>query len=273
MLDDASTQAQTLLGSHWNDSHADWDSIESLVKYVNQLRELTLKITGENLDDVADMRKQWARILTEDHELLKIGGTIWNQLRAFREILTKFREIRDKLVDLADINVEMVWGTELTIGMFNRFRSTLETWSGSLSQIRDWCAWQRVRAKALSLGLDDVVKEYEAGKLESEQLSRVFERSYTEWWLNAVIDSEPVLREFHSAEHKRKIDQFREIDDSYMQLTQQLVQARLGENIPNSAVGDFNNSELGVLRHESAKNAVTWQFENYSKGFPIYFHV
>jgi hypothetical protein len=44
---------------------------------------------------------------------------------------------------------------------------------------------------------------------------RAFETSYSRWWLNAVVDNEPVIRSFVAAEHEKRIGDFRALEAQY----------------------------------------------------------
>ena len=98
-----------------------------------------------------------------------------------------------------------------------------------------------------------LIENYESGALKSDRLRPVFERSYAQWWLGAVTDPEPVLSQFFSPEHERKIAQFREVDDRYMHLTRALIQARLGKKVPATSSSILPTSEMGVLKREVGK--------------------
>ena len=126
-------------------------------------------------------------------------------------------------------------------------------WSERAGQLREWCAWCRARGEAIRANLGPLVEAYERGQFQSEALGRVFERSYYQWWHTTVVSAEPLLAEFFSREHERKIRLFREVDERYIELTRELIAARLAEKIPASSTMDLPNSEVGILRREIAK--------------------
>ncbi len=118
--------------------------------------------------------------------------------------------------------------------------------------LRGWCAWRQARAQALALGLNPLVKAIEQGQIDVGQTRRAFETNYARWWLNAVVDREPVIRGFVSAEHEKRIRDFHELDERFTALTRDWLRARLCADLP-SHDNVSRNSEWGVLRHEISK--------------------
>jgi very-short-patch-repair endonuclease len=118
--------------------------------------------------------------------------------------------------------------------------------------LRSWCAWRQARDEALALGLGMLVQGIEQGQIGPGESRRTFETNYARWWLNAVVDHEPVIRGFVSAEHEQRIRDFRELDERFTALTRNWLRARLCADIP-SQDNVSRNSEWGLLRHEIGK--------------------
>lgn len=122
----------------------------------------------------------------------------------------------------------------------------------SESRLHMWCAWRKVRDQALALGLETLVTGLETGVVTDQNVRRAFEVNYSRWWLNAVVDKEPVIRGFVSAEHEKRIGDFRALDDRFTDLTCAWVRAGLCAELPTQD-SVTKNSEWGVLRHEMSK--------------------
>lgn len=118
--------------------------------------------------------------------------------------------------------------------------------------LRRWCAWRQARDEAMVLGLAPLVQSIEQGQAAPGQARRTFETNYARWWLNAVVDNEPVIRGFVSAEHEQRIRDFRELDERFTALTRNWLRARLCADMPTQE-NVSRNSEWGVLRHEIGK--------------------
>src|SRR5262249_10363376 len=134
--------------------------------------------------------------------------------------------------------------------LVGRTSQQLLVWRAGLPRLRDWCAWRRVRTEAMRRDLSPLVVAFESGEIRSDQLGDVVERSFANWWVDAVTDSEGVLKSFFSPEHQRKITVFRNLDEEFTQLTSQTLQARLGAHVPSVATDALPSSEMGILSHE-----------------------
>lgn len=117
---------------------------------------------------------------------------------------------------------------------------------------RAWCAWRKVREEALGAGLSNLVQAMEANLVKPGEVRLSFETNYARWWLNAVVDNEPVIRGFVSVEHEQRIRDFRALDDRFTALTRDWLRARLCADLPNPETVT-RSSEWGVLRYEMGK--------------------
>ena len=119
-------------------------------------------------------------------------------------------------------------------------------------RLHAWCAWRKVRSQALVAGLAPLVAALEERAVTTAALAKTFEANYCRWWLNAVVDQEPVIRTFVSAEHEKRIADFRLLDRQFTDLTRAWIRASLAAGLPK-ADGVSRNSEWGLLRHEMNK--------------------
>ena len=253
LLNSVSVQANDVLGIHWQHGDADWNKVESILEWISILRTQAQRLAGDDFDRASALRENWAQILTEGHDQLETGGGLYNRLKIFNEAWADFTEARTSLIDLATIDPALAWGGRNDTDSLENHLHQTDLWLKSMNLLRNWTAWLRKREEALSLDLSSIVEAYESGTIQTPQLRRVFERSFTEWWYNAVVDTESVLRQFSSAEHEQKIQQFKEIDDNYTELTKALIRAKLGEKIPRNSRIDMPTSELGILKREINK--------------------
>ncbi|MBV7510026.1 DUF3320 domain-containing protein [Pseudomonas sp. PDM25] len=118
--------------------------------------------------------------------------------------------------------------------------------------VRAWCAWRKVREEAVGAGLSSLVQAMEGNLVKAGEVRHSFETNYARWWLNAVVDNEPVIRGFVSVEHEQRIRDFRALDDRFTALTRDWLRARLCADLPNPE-SVTRSSEWGVLRYEMGK--------------------
>ncbi|WP_051378448.1 DUF3320 domain-containing protein [Derxia gummosa] len=99
-------------------------------------------------------------------------------------------------------------------------------------RLKAWCAWRRARDHAAALGLGPIVAALEAGTLAPTDARAVFEAAYARWWLDAVVEHEPLLRDFLGPVHEQRIADFRAADRRLADLTRDWLRARLRAGLP-----------------------------------------
>ena len=119
-------------------------------------------------------------------------------------------------------------------------------------RLKSWCAWRKVRSEAQSQALGPLVGAIEIGAVAPRRALHAFEINYSRWWLNRAVDNDDVIRTFVSAEHEKRIGDFRALDRQFTDLTRAWVRAQLCAGMPR-ADEVTRNSEWGVLRHEIGK--------------------
>jgi very-short-patch-repair endonuclease len=115
-----------------------------------------------------------------------------------------------------------------------------------------WCAWRNAQQAARDAGLAPLVDALEAGSVAPAEVPAAFDVNYARWWLAVAVDEDEVLKRFVSAEHERRIGEFRALDEEFTAVTRQWIRAKLCADLP-SVDGLQRNSEWGVLRREITK--------------------
>jgi very-short-patch-repair endonuclease len=243
----AADEAREILGSLWKDGEAEWTRLEALAKWAALFRTLALRAAAGDPGNAATYRERWATLATDSADLLRSEGPLRRELTGYTEALRRFWEAHGRLAGLLALADSPDPSTSDLLGRTTR---RLESWRAGLPHLRDWCAWRKIRGEALKQGLEPLVAAFEGGEIRSEQLRDVFERSFAQWWVEAVTDSEGVLKDFFSPGHQQKITVFRNLDEELTQLTSQALQARLGAQVPPDAPDALPSSEMGILSHE-----------------------
>ena len=261
-------RARKLLGRNWQDGEADWDEIRRIRDWAKNLRGLALLVGGDDFEKVAALREKWARLASEGQELLRPEGAIGGEFLAFLDALVAFRRARGEITPLLDLDDDKVWGEQSTPDVLGRTKEHITRWIDAENALRGWCAWRRARQDAMRHDLAPLVEAFEMGAVQVDQLRTAFERSYAEWWTGKFTDHEPVLSQFFSPEHERKIEQFRALDEKFAEMTRSLIQARLGAQVPTSSSAAMPNSEMGILKHEAGKKRRLMSVRNLFQKLP-----
>jgi very-short-patch-repair endonuclease len=137
----------------------------------------------------------------------------------------------------------------------------------SQARLNAWCAWRKAREQAVQLGLSSLVAGVETGGVGHGELRAAFETNYARWWLNLVVDNEPVIRGFVAAEHEKRIGDFRALDARHTELTRAWIKASLCADLPRQDTV-ARSSEWGLLRHEMTKKARHLPLRTLISGLP-----
>lgn len=200
--------------------------------------------------DAALVRSGVGDLIENRNHLLAPAGSASVAASSFLETWGGLQPAIDRLADVGGFmpKTKQEWG-ELSVEELARRASAIVSAHASL---KAWCAWRKAREDGIVAGLGALVATVEGGALSGAAIMRAFEVSYCRWWLAAVVENEAVVRTFVSAEHERRIGDFRALDDRFTGITRSLIRAKLCADLP-AFDGLNRNAEWGLLRREINK--------------------
>jgi very-short-patch-repair endonuclease len=189
-------------------------------------------------------------LVVQGNALLADSGPIASAGHQYVTAWQALQPVVDKLSSLGSFTETGVSGINdlATAALVERCQAIVQ----SEARLHTWCAWRKSRQEALLLGLSPLVAAIEAGGVEPKNALRALETAYCRWWLNAAVDEEPVIRGFVSAEHEKRITDFRALEKRFTELTRAWLRSSLCANLPKSDT-ITRNSEWGILRREISK--------------------
>lgn len=206
-----------------------------------------LAVGSEEVTKVCEVLEQ---LVTEGNARLDPAGPVAEAAGAYLQALGRLQQ-----------NIELLAGrgtftSEAELRYADADVRVLKQRSEAIIQaehkLNAWCAWRKVSQQAMALGLSPIVAGLTNGAVAPSDARRAFETNYCRWWLNAVVDREPVIRTFVSAEQERRIVDFRALDKRFTELAKSWLRANLCKGFP--AQDDVTrNSEWGFLKHEITK--------------------
>jgi len=205
------------------------------------------------------------RLVVDGNGLLDVNGPVAGRGQDYLDAWAKLQPAVDKLAqqghfsDLAQADFQEI-DIESLVG---RCKNLVQ----SEARLHAWCPWRKVRGEAITLGLSPMVAGLENGAVAPADVMKAFETNYCRWWLNAVVDSEQVIRTFVSAEHEKRIADFRALDSKFTELTRAWVRASLCSGLP-SPEDVTRNSEWGLLRREITKKRAHLPLRELIGGIP-----
>lgn len=257
-----------LLEAEYKGAETDWAAVQRYEQWGKRFEEAIGRFaTGENLDAVAALTGRLGKLVSEQRSLLLPNGTLSTRLVAFRDAWVAFRNLLESVAELAGAGQALV-GDIHAAGLPSRIRSIVAGWTASRRRLQVWCRWRQLRQQTLAVGLQSIVGQLEDGQVPAHDLDAYFEYSYQTWWLKAVIDRESVLRNFASADHERKIREFRQTDERFQKLTEQYVTAVLAAKVPRPQAGQKPDTELALVLRELAKQRAHLPVRRLVQGIP-----
>lgn len=242
-------ELEELTARTWNGLATDVETLHSAQRFFASLSP-ALGNLAANASELTEVRYALDRLLGEGNSLLESKGQVCTASEAF---LSAWQLLQPSL----DLVAKQGAFSEGATATFNEL-STSELVDRCTHIVRAetrlnaWCAWQKARQDALKAGLTSVVHGVENGVVARAAIRTAFEVNYGRWWLNAVVDDEVVIRTFVSAEHEKRIRDFRLLDDKFTELTRRYIRASLCSELPDPE-NVQRNSEWGTLKREISK--------------------
>lgn len=233
----------------WSGLQTKVEGIEPALKFFEALSG-ALAVLANTPETLAAVKSPISLLLGDSNVLLEPTGGIACAGRLYDEALQALNASVTRFSAASGLpeSDKAMLGELLPAQVAQRADDVLTT----SNRLHAWCAWRKARQQALSLGLAPVVSGLEQGAVQLGRVKECFETDYCRWWLNAVVDADEVLRTFVSAEHEKRIRDFRELDEKFIGLTQAWVRAQLSAGHP-SPDRVSRGSEWGLLRYEMQK--------------------
>ena len=262
-------EAESLLADSYKGADTDWQAVTRHEEWAQGYAEAVNASAGFDAAAAQRLRDTLAPLVAENRASLAQGAPAGRAIVAFRDAWAEFRRRLDRLVDLAK-PVTPLPGAPDAEGALERIAGIALDWRTASRQLQPWCLWRAAREEAIAQGLQGIVTSLESGVVQLPDVPDHFEFSYRSWWLGKEIDAEPVLRTFSSANHERKIHEFRVADERFQKLTAQYIVATLAAGIPRTAAATQEaDSEMGKLLRELQKKTRHMAVRQLIQGMPM----
>lgn len=256
------------LGDAYRGADTDWSAVQRYEQWSAAMDEARMRLSGCVDEQTAcAVAAQLRRLVGEQRASLGSQGEVARKLAAFGNAWQACRTGLQDVSRLAGADADL--GLERHApGLASRIRHSLSQWTSARRSIRAWCKWRQLRAQALENGMDGVISAFEDGGIAIADVVDFAEYTYQVWWLKAMTDREPVLRNFSSADHDRKIREFRDCDERFQDLTRRYVTAVLAGKVPRTQAGQKADPEMALLLREIAKQRAHLPVRKLVHGIP-----
>ncbi len=233
----------------WRGLETRLDELEKALKFQASMAAAVANL-ATTPEGVAAVKVPLDRLIGEGNALLEPGGPVASAGQAYLEAWGALQPTIDHLASVGEFadEAKTSFGEMALDDLLQRCSAIVQ----AENRLNAWCAWRKVCHQAVALGLAPLVSGIENGAISAGKVRLVFETTYSRWWLNAVVDNEPVIRSFVAAEHEKRIGDFRALEAQYTGLTRAWVRAALCADLPKQD-SVTRNSEWGILRREISK--------------------
>ena len=261
-------QATEWLGSDYKGPQTDWTAVARYEQWVQQcelvLARLAIITDSATVTKVGERLRQ---LVGQQHTDLRPHGVLTLPLIAFKNALREFT-LKLALVSKCSGAESDLAGVNTAAGLTTRVRTVLARWRTQQRGLRNWCKWRGLRKQAVDAGISGIVRAIEQNRVALSDLTDYVEYSYQVWWLKIITDQEPVLRHFSSADHDRKIREFRATDARFQQLSEQYLHAVLAGKVPQVEANQKPDAEMGLVLRELAKQKAHLPVRKLVRGIP-----
>lgn len=255
------------LAGAWPGVHGSLEGLDRYAAWSTRYQQALARLSRGDTQRLAELTRHLQSLVTEQRPLLQPSALVGQQLIKIREATLVLMQAVDASKDFVQ-NPQFAGGPH-DGGFLVRVASEAQRWLGALRDLRNWCAWRSAREAALGMGLRPLVDDVEAGRVTLPAIVEQFEFSYRSWWLKKTVDRDPVLRTFSSADHARRIQEFRQTDADFQELTKRYIRARISADIPQpNALQPAGESEMGRLRREMQKQRAHMPIRKLIEGMP-----
>lgn len=242
-LDKLNIELQGIPG--WTSLSSNLSQMEAALLLSDNLRA-AMSSMGQSPAHSVELRSATSRLVVEANDLLGADGAIISELNRFKSAFTRLTNRLDRFKSLSTSAVGV--NTDLS-----SLHDTAQAICNLETQLKSWCDWCRVRHEAEALGLKPLADAVAESALPVGGALEGFETAYARWFASQVIDAEPLLRNFVSAEHMSDIEAYRQAEDHLSKLSVRYARAKLCGEIP-SKNDTGKQGGFAILKHELQKS-------------------
>jgi len=248
----------------WSDIATSITEAEEAIRFYAGISHVIANL-ADSPSDVPNLTSSLEQLVVKGNVLIEQNGPVMAAGRKYLSALDQLQPLTDALAQLGGFSAQGL--AEFVESSVVEIITQCDAIIQHEPRLNAWCAWRKVRQQAVMLGLGPLVDGIELQNIKQGEISSAFETNYCRWWLGAVVDNEPVIRTFVSAEHEKRIHDFRRLDAQFTDLTRDWVRTSLCSGLP-SQEDVSRNSEWGILRREITKKRAHLPLRELISGIP-----
>ena len=222
-----------------------WQELLDRYPTTEKLQEFETRI-GEILDIVSPFRERIGA--------LKLNGQFEACMETVSSVFANKESMERAEQEMNELlQVEFGKAEEATVSWFDHRLDVCDRILNGQGQIKDWIVYRQFSLECRDAGLGCVCDAYENG-MPHEQMMDIYMKSIYKAMILSVIEEEPALNGFTGTGFNERIQQFKNLDLEFMELTKEEVRCRLTQNLPRDNDSVQISKELNILRRAISSN-------------------
>ena len=219
--------AAAVFGRAWSGSATDVETARATVVRARHVRDALTQYADSTGASTRDVAAALEPLLHGD------GGALRSETDEF---LAAWAEYGTALVELRRIAEPLDGSPDgYSCESVPKLRDSVRRWSASWNELRGWTRWQSARARALELGLTEVVQAIESGTLRAGTARGRFDVAFDAKLALHEISADEALKSFEGVEHERAIERFAALDEERLDAAREEVRRRVAQKRPTPA--------------------------------------
>lgn len=226
------------LSNSYLEEETDLSDIRKQVEGLQALNELLGPLLTSPLEEVLS---QWIAHSKTDIKQLVPNQDLRHVLAALQTLLGHIHQFQNETqLDVRSYPIEIDWLTEI--------RKKMTGIVTHIDTIKNWTNYSKTKERAIGLDLGWLVACYENDDIQQEHLVEHFDYIIHYNLADQVIASHEALNMFNVRLFEDKISKYKQIAESFTELTKKELLLRLNKDLPNAVQEAAQGSEIAVLQ-------------------------
>ena len=239
-------QGKAMLGKLWQEDATDWTGVESILSATEGIIALLREIAGDDATQLENCLTFLRPLLAKATQSFASSGPYKTG-----ELIEAWNRQKTALKDFSTYAEPLLSETHITA-----LADKIDTLLAGNDSLRNILRYQQLLHEANASGLEGFARALEKGDLPAQEAPDAFKTAYAKEMLDQILTADATLAHFNGLAHQQRIDQFRKLDNDYIQLSRKLVFAKLAATLPRFRSGPCpDGTQLGILKRECEKKS------------------
>jgi very-short-patch-repair endonuclease len=232
-VQEKSSQYAEIYGDLYKGLGTDWNNIQNAIAWTIQL----IKTFPKGIPDLFKLTvSQGGGVLPTDPRI----NERWDQIAL-------------NLNDLKKRFEPPLWSNPQETLDINELKSSIQLYRTRIDDLQKWVDYKHLVKKLEAEGLDGFINKLISEKTTRHSIVPVFQKAMYQGILERIYDKDQTLKMFRGRDHEQLINDFRRLDQRFIQFTPQRVIENVNRLKPQGVFVQSPDSEITILMREAVK--------------------